>query len=80
MIDENNTFFIRKIWRYFLAFGAVLIAAEFFVHRKSHFLDHGGVDAVFGFYMLKGFISMLIFILLGRFVFMIFKRKEEYYD
>tara|TARA_B110000438_G_scaffold196272_1_gene187843 strand:+ start:461 stop:703 length:243 start_codon:yes stop_codon:yes gene_type:complete len=80
MMDQNQSLFVKKIWRIFLIFGAVLIAAEFFIKRKSHFLEHGGIDGVFGFYMLKGFVSMLVFILLGRFVFMIFKRKEEYYD
>jgi hypothetical protein len=67
---------IRKLWILLYVLCALTLIPDFFTHREMHF----GVDGIFGFYGLLGFISCVALILFSKLVGIVLKVKENYYD
>ena len=65
----------KVLWGILWSVCVVSVVLEFFVHRESHFGDHG-IDATFSFYALLGFIACLVCILVAKFMGLFLKVKE----
>lgn len=65
----------RLLWRLLWGACGLSVVAEFFVHRHPHF----GIDGIFGFYALLGFIGCTAMILFAKMLGKWVKRSEDYY-
>ena len=68
----------RKLWVLMWSVCILSIVLEFFIHRKSHFGDHG-IDGMFGFYAIIGFFGCVSMIIIAKFLGIFLKVKEDYY-
>ncbi len=66
----------RKLWTAGAAVLAVTVLVELFVSLHPHF--HSA--RLFAFHALYGFASCALMILLARFLGMLIKRRDDYYD
>jgi hypothetical protein len=67
---------IRRLWIAFIVILAVVVLADLFVERKSHF----GVDATLGFGAWFGFASCIVLIVFAKGLGIFLKRRDDYYD
>ena len=67
---------LRMLWILLYAVCALSVVLEFFVHRHPHF----GIDGIFGFYALLGFVSCALLILIAKLGGLFLKRQETYYQ
>jgi hypothetical protein len=67
---------VRRLWRVFIAVLAVTVLAELAVEPHPHF----GVERLFGFNALYGFLACAALILLARGIGVFLKRPDRYYD
>lgn len=67
---------VQMILRVFYALCAVLVAADFIVHRHT-ILDWENIPA---FYAIYGFIACVVLVLISREMRKFVMRKEDYYD
>ncbi len=67
---------IRKLWILLYGSCGLTVVMELFAHRHPHF----GFDGFFGFYAVLGFVSCAALILFSKFLGMVLKAREDYYD
>ncbi|UCG77618.1 MAG: hypothetical protein JSV21_08545 [Nitrospirota bacterium] len=67
---------IKKLWIALYVVCALTIVFELFIDRTPHF----GIDRIFGFYALLGFVSCAILIIIAKVIGFILKKNEDYYD
>lgn len=68
---------VRRLFRIFYSALALLLAAEFFVHKHPHFPWEG----YFGFYAVYGFVACVLLVLAAKYILRpLVKRRENYYD
>lgn len=58
---------------------AFTLIVEPFLHRKSHFGEHG-IDAMIGFYALLAFFGCAFLLIISRILGQILSVDKEYYD
>ncbi len=73
-LDEPRN--VRLLWRGFLAVLALTVLAEFAVTLHPHF----GVDSLFGFHALYGFLACLAMIVVAKALGVLLKRPDRYYE
>ncbi len=73
-LDETRN--VRLLWRGFLAVLALTVLAELVVTLHPHF----GVDSLFGFHALYGFLACLAMIVAARALGAVLKRPDDYYE
>lgn len=71
--DPGN---VRRLWRGFLVVLALTVMAEFVVHLHPHF----GVDGLFGFHAIFGFLACAAMIGVAKVLALWLKRPDSYYD
>ena len=69
----------RKLWILLWSVCILSIVLEFFIHRESHFGDHG-IDGMFGFYGILGFFGCIAMIILAKFLGLFLKVKDDFYN
>lgn len=69
----------RKLWILLISICTSSVVLEFFIHRKSHFGDHG-IDGMFGFFALLGFFGSILMIIVSKLLGSFLKVKEDYYN
>jgi hypothetical protein len=68
---------VRRVFRLFYTALALLLLAEFFVHKHPHFPWEG----YFGFYAVYGFVACVLLVLAAKYILRpLVKRRENYYD
>jgi hypothetical protein len=67
---------IRRLWIILYAICGLLLIPDLLSPRHPHF----GVDGLFSFYALLGFVSCAALILFSKLVGLFLKVKEDYYD
>jgi uncharacterized membrane protein len=67
---------IRKLWFGFSAVLALVVLAQTVIYIKGYF----GVDGLFGFGAVYGFVSCLLMVLVAKLLGVVLKRPQEYYD
>jgi hypothetical protein len=68
---------VRRVFRFFYTALALLLLAEFFVHKHPHFPWEG----YFGFYAVYGFVACVLLVLAAKYILRpLVKRRENYYD
>ncbi|MEM8953529.1 MAG: hypothetical protein AAGD22_05200 [Verrucomicrobiota bacterium] len=65
----------RGLWRALCLACLVALVGEFFVKRKGHF----GIDGMFGFFALLGFVTCVVAIFLVKVLGVWLRRSEDYY-
>ncbi len=55
---------------------ALLFIADFFYHKHAHF----GIEKVFGFYAIYGFVMCVLLVLAAKVMRVLLMRDEDYYD
>lgn len=73
-LDEPRR--VRLLWRAFLAVLAVTVLVELAVPLHPHF----GVDGLFAFHAVYGFLACLVMILVAKALGLILKRPDDYYE
>jgi hypothetical protein len=73
-LDEMRN--VRLLWRGFLAVLALTVLAELVVALHPHF----GVDSLFGFHALYGFLACLAMIVVAKALGAVLKRPDDYYE
>lgn len=66
----------RMLWILLCLLAVFSLGSEMFIHRHPHF----GIDAFFGFYTVLGALSCAGLILMGKFIGLFLKRRENYYQ
>ncbi len=66
----------KKLWILLYLACALTVVPEFFTHREPHF----GIDGIFGFYAILGFVSCALLILVSKLLGFFLKVEEDYYD
>jgi uncharacterized membrane protein len=66
----------RMLWILLCLLAVFSLVSELFIHRHPHF----GIDAFFGFYTVLGALSCAGLILMGKFIGLFLKRRENYYQ
>ncbi|QGX38323.1 hypothetical protein [Permianibacter aggregans] len=66
---------IRRIWWLFAGVLALTVIAQFWVPVKGYF----GVDSLFAFAALYGFLSCVAMVFVAKLLGMLLKRDEDYY-
>ena len=64
------------IWKAFIAVLALTVAAQFFLEVHPHF----GVEGLFAWYALYGFLACAALILVAKALGLFLKRRDDYYD
>lgn len=67
---------IRLLWRCFIAVLILTVLAQLLFKIKGYF----GVDGWFGFAAVFGFLACLLMVLLAKFLGVLLKRDQRYYD
>ena len=67
---------IRGLWILLYVLCGLLMIPDFFTRPEPHF----GVDGIWGFYALLGFVSCAVLILFSKAVGLLLKKREDYYD
>ncbi len=67
---------IKLMWRSFLGVLVLTVLVEWAVHMHPHF----GIDGIFGFHALFGFVACIILILGSKALGLLLKRPDTYYD
>lgn len=67
---------IRLMWRGFMGILALTVLAELGIHGHPYF----GVDGLFGFYAVYGFITCVGMVLFAKALGIVLKRPDTYYD
>lgn len=65
-----------RIFNFLLFVCALLVAADFYVHRHAHF----DIEKLPGFYGFYGFGAFTFVVFAGAFLRRLIKRDEDYYD
>jgi hypothetical protein len=73
-LDEPRN--VRLLWRVFLAVLALTVLAELAVTLHPHF----GVDSLFGFHALYGFLACLAMIVVAKALGVLLRRPDRYYE
>jgi hypothetical protein len=73
-LDELRN--VRLLWRVFLAVLALTVLAEFAVDLHPHF----GVDSLFGFHAIYGFLACLVMIVVAKALGVLLRRPDHYYE
>ena len=78
---ERNHFFddpanVKKVLRVFYVICAVLLLADFAVHRHVYHEWEG----LWGFYALYGFVACVLLVLIAKEMRKLLMRAEDYYD
>ena len=68
----------KLLWRVLWIICGLTVVAELLVHRHSHF-EEGGLDGIFNFYTILGFVGCAIMILAAKGLGFFLKRPENYY-
>ena len=74
--DEPKT--KKLLWKLLWGACGVSLLAEMFLHRHSHFSEHG-IDGKFGFFAGLAFVACLVCVLIAKLVGGFLKVKEDYY-
>ena len=64
------------IWKAFIAVLALTVVAQFFVEVHPHF----GVEGLFAWNALYGFLACAALILVAKALGLLLKRRDDYYD
>lgn len=67
---------IRVLWIILWAVCALTLVPELFLTRSAHF----GIDGMYGFYALLGFVSCALLIIVSKLAGHFLKREEDYYN
>lgn len=73
-LDEPRN--VRLLWRGFLAVLATTVLVELAVVLHPHF----GVDGLFGFHAIYGFLACLAMIVVAKALGVLLKRPDSYYE
>lgn len=73
-LDEPRN--VRLLWRGFLAVLALTVLAELAATLHPHF----GVDGLFGFHAIYGFLACLAMIVVAKALGALLKRRDDYYE
>ncbi len=73
-LERSKTIRFLGVLLSFLCIASII--PELFVSRSGYF----GIDGMFGFYAILGFISCVVLVLLGKLCGLILKRREDYYQ
>ncbi|MEQ8226577.1 MAG: hypothetical protein RIA64_00690 [Rhodospirillales bacterium] len=73
-LDEPNN--VKKIVRALFVVCGLLFIADAFYEKHSHF----GVENVFGFYAIYGFVMCVALVLAAKLMRVFLMRDEDYYD
>jgi hypothetical protein len=82
MIDEKKLHWlvrpstVRKLWIGSSVVLSLVVLAQTVIYVKGYF----GFDAWFGFGAIYGFVSCLLMVLVAKFLGLILKRPQDYYD
>jgi hypothetical protein len=66
---------VKRLWRGFLAVLVLTVAAEFVLELHPHF----GIDGLFGFHAVFGFLACAAMILVAKGLALWLKRPDTYY-
>jgi len=66
----------KKLWILLYLTCGLLIIPDFFREREPHF----GIDGIFGFYAILGFVACAVLILVSKVLGIFLKVDEDYYD
>jgi len=80
-MDERKHFFdhpgnVKKVLRVFYAICAVLLLADFVIHRHVYHEWEG----LWGFYAGYGFVACVLLVLIAKEMRKVLMRREDYYD
>ncbi len=67
---------IKLLWIFLFAVCGLLLIPDFFLQKEPHF----GLDSLWGFYAILGFVACAVLILFSKIVGFVLKVKENYYD
>ena len=67
---------LRILWGILWAVCGLTLVPELFLSRSAHF----GVDGMYGFYALLGFVSCALLIIVSKLAGHFLKRDEDYYN
>ncbi len=70
----NST--IRKLWICFILILALLFFSDLIIHRHDYF----GIDGLFAFPSIYGFLSCVFLVFISKVIGIFLKRPEDYYD